>query len=118
MLTKRRSMVVMLAFAAVVWIAGCGSSNKPTATKAASQNGHEHEHEGNGDAAEALAKLSPADRQKAEAQKMCPVSDEPLGSMGVPIKVTAKGQEVFLCCKGCQKDFEADPDKYLAKLKK
>ncbi len=65
-----------------------------------------------------LADLSEADRALAIQQKVCPVSGEPLGSMGKPFKVTVKGQTFFLCCDGCQDDLKKDPDKYLAKLKK
>ncbi|MGD9634147.1 MAG: hypothetical protein AB7G28_06035 [Pirellulales bacterium] len=69
-----------------------------------------------GDVTQAMADLSDADRAAALAQKTCPVSDEPLGSMGTPIKVTVNGRDVFLCCNGCRKELEANPDKYLAKL--
>lgn len=65
-----------------------------------------------------LAKLPEADRKLAEKQKLCPVTDDPLGSMGVPVKVEVKNQTVFLCCQGCVEELKADPDKYLAKLKK
>ena len=64
----------------------------------------------------ALAKLSPEDRALAEKQKICPVTDEPLGSMGVPYKVTVKDRVVFLCCDGCEEELKAAPDKFLAKL--
>lgn len=63
-----------------------------------------------------LAKLSAADRQLAEAQKLCPTTGEPLGEMGVPVKVTIKNQPVFLCCKGCQEEALADADKTLDKV--
>lgn len=49
-------------------------------------------------------------------QKICPVTDQPLGSMGPPVKVVVKGRTVFLCCAGCKKKLLADPDKYLKKL--
>src|SRR5262249_39095542 len=49
-----------------------------------------------------LAKLSPEDRRLAEEQGICPESDNPLGAMGVPVKITLKGQPVFLCCKSCE----------------
>lgn len=64
----------------------------------------------------ALSSLSVADRQAAERQKVCPVSDEPLGSMGVPPKIEVNGRTVFLCCDGCEQIVREDPDKYLAKL--
>ncbi len=44
----------------------------------------------------------------------CPVSGEKLdGDMGKPYVFTYQGQEVKLCCKGCKKDFDKDPKKYL-----
>jgi YHS domain-containing protein len=48
------------------------------------------------------------------AETTCPVSGEPLGSMGEPIVMTHEGKEVKLCCKSCIKKFEADPAKYAA----
>ncbi len=52
--------------------------------------------------AAALAELAPADRQRAEAQQYCAVlHDSLLGSMGVPVKVTIDGQDLFVCCGGC-----------------
>ena len=64
----------------------------------------------------ALAALSEDDRALAVAQKTCPVTDEPLGSMGTPVKLTVKDRDVFLCCPGCKGAITEDPDKYLAKL--
>jgi multidrug efflux pump subunit AcrA (membrane-fusion protein) len=65
-----------------------------------------------------LAKLSPQDRALAEEQKVCPVQeDNRLGSMGVPVKLTIQGQTVFLCCKGCRKEAEGEPEKTLARVR-
>lgn len=63
-----------------------------------------------------LAKLAPEDRKAAEAQKICPITEELLGSMGAPVKVQAGDQLVFLCCKGCVSAVEKDPQAALAKL--
>ena len=49
--------------------------------------------------------------------KKCPVSDEDLGGMGKPVKVTHEGTDVYLCCKSCLKDFNKDPAKFAAKVK-
>lgn len=49
--------------------------------------------------------------------KTCPVSGEKLGEMGKPFAFTYKDQEVKLCCKGCKKDFDKDPKKYIAKIR-
>jgi hypothetical protein len=65
-----------------------------------------------------LAKLDPEDRKLAEEQKYCAVENENrLGEMDVPVKVVVKGEPVFLCCKSCRKEAEANPDKTLAKVK-
>ena len=55
-----------------------------------------------------------ADKARIEQQAKCPVMDEPLGSMGQPIKVLVGKQPIFLCCKGCIKKVQAEPAKYLA----
>jgi hypothetical protein len=63
------------------------------------------------------AKLSPEDQQLVAAQEWCAVSTtERLGGMGRPVKVMVKGQPVFLCCTGCQKNALGDPDKTLANV--
>jgi hypothetical protein len=64
-----------------------------------------------------LNKLTPEDRRLAEAQRLCPVSNHPLGSMNVPPKITIEGQTVFLCCKACENDALANADRTLAKAK-
>jgi len=64
-----------------------------------------------------LAKLSPEDRKLAEAQKYCAEEDNPLGAMGVPVRIMLKGQTVFVCCEGCVEKAREDPDKTLAKVK-
>jgi len=65
-----------------------------------------------------LAKLSDADRKSAEQQKKCPVTGDLLGMMETPIKVNAKGRDVWICCPDCKDELLGDPDKYLAKLGK
>ena len=48
----------------------------------------------------------------------CPVSGEKLdGDMGKPFVFTYNNQEVKLCCKSCKKDFDKNPDKYIAKIR-
>jgi uncharacterized protein (TIGR03000 family) len=69
------------------------------------------------DIADNLAKLDPDDRKLAEEQKVCPITKDPLGSLGVPVKTTLKGQPVLLCCKDCIERAKADPDKTLATVK-
>ncbi len=68
--------------------------------------------------AAALAEFTPEDRKAAEQQRICPLSDKRLGTMGPPPKIKLKGQEIFLCCAGCEDDVRKDPDRFLAKVKK
>ncbi len=69
-------------------------------------------------ALEQINKLPPEDRELAIAQAVCPVTDEPLGSMGPPAKVMVEGEAVFLCCKGCERDVRENPEQVLAKVRK
>jgi YHS domain-containing protein len=63
-----------------------------------------------------VAQATDADAAAIADQMVCPVMDEPLGSMGTPIKVTGLERDVYLCCKGCVKFLEREPEKYLTKL--
>jgi hypothetical protein len=65
---------------------------------------------------ETINQLPAEDAEIALAQKVCPVSEEPLGSMGLPIKVDANGTPVFVCCAGCKGEVEADPAAFVAKV--
>lgn len=59
-----------------------------------------------------VTKATPADAKAVAALKTCPVSKEDLDSMGGPLKVTLDGKSTFICCKGCLKDLQANPDKF------
>jgi hypothetical protein len=87
----------LLLLVVVLSIAGCGTNSTPAVKDDA-------------------AALTDANKALIEKQKLCLVADEPLGSMGTPIKVNVKGRDVFLCCEGCREAVLKDPDKYLAKL--
>jgi hypothetical protein len=63
-----------------------------------------------------IEQLPEADRKLAIAQRICPVTGAALGSMGVPVKITLRGQTVFLCCKGCMGKAKRSPDEMLKKL--
>ena len=63
-----------------------------------------------------IEQLPETDRKLARAQRICPVTGSALGSMGVPVKITLRGQTVFLCCKGCVGKAKRSPDEMLKKL--
>ena len=62
--------------------------------------------------------MSPADAALAAKQRLCPVTDEPLDSMGGPVKIVVDGATLFICCQGCEETVRGEPAKYLAKLKR
>jgi len=125
---KLRSVAGLCLFAALTVFAGCSNEEPkaaPVAPKAEDQKTEDQKTESAAPAEktaaelpEGLKDLSPEDLAAVQKQKVCPVSGEKLGAMGKPVKVTVKGQTVFLCCSGCEDDLKKDPDKYLAKLKK
>jgi hypothetical protein len=48
--------------------------------------------------------------------KTCLVTDEKLGEMGDPFVHKYQDREIKFCCKGCLKDFNKAPAKYIKKL--
>jgi YHS domain-containing protein len=62
-------------------------------------------------AAEAAAK-----KAKPYTLNICLVTGEKLGGMGEPVKVEYQGQEFKFCCKGCIKQFNKEPEKFVKKL--
>lgn len=64
-----------------------------------------------------LAKLPAGDRAAAEEQKYCAVMNKSLlGSMGAPIKLELDGKAVYLCCAGCNKKAQSNPEGTLARV--
>lgn len=50
---------------------------------------------------------------QGKGQQTCPVTGEPLGSMGDPIPVTVQGRTIQVCCQGCVAAVQKNPEKYL-----
>jgi YHS domain-containing protein len=61
-----------------------------------------------------LAIVAPAPQAKPATNTKCPVMGEKVDPKKSP-KAVVRGQEYFLCCKGCAAKLEKDPDKYLEK---
>jgi Cu(I)/Ag(I) efflux system membrane fusion protein len=104
-----------------------GASGGPQASGRASTPVNPHESSGpvtpppnaseiSDDDLQNINQLPEADRKLAIAQRACPVTGAPLGSMGVPVKITLGGQTVFLCCQGCVGKAKKDPDGTLRKV--
>lgn len=121
-MTKYQSCM-SVAFAALLTfgIAGCsdygGESTSDTPQSGGTSEGESGAEHAAGDAETAgLQELSEEDRASAMAQKICPVSEEPLGSMGAPEKVNVEGRDVWICCDGCRGKLLNEPEIYLANL--
>jgi hypothetical protein len=71
---------------------------------------------GNRSAAAAAVKLTPQELQLVKRQRICPVTNLPLDSMGGPVPLVVQGRKVYMCCKGCEAKLKADPAKYLSRL--
>lgn len=63
-----------------------------------------------------VAQLTAADQAGVAQQKVCPVMDTPLGDHGNPIKLMVGDQSLYVCCKGCIRKVQQNPQTYLAKL--
>lgn len=99
-------MASMFIAGALAVLAGCG-------------DGHDHSSHDHGTPAVKTPEspAAPADpNAKPYPLKTCVVSGQELGSMGEPMRFTYKGQEIKLCCKGCEKKFHAEADKFLEKI--
>jgi YHS domain-containing protein len=107
----------LVVFSLLAGLALVGCSSQPMARPAAEPNGSTPQAASGEGMPEGLAKLSEADRTAALKQVVCPVTGEKLGSMGAPPKVVVNGQDVFLCCAGCEEELRKQPETYLAKLK-
>lgn len=119
-------MKSMTLFAVVVTVgslglSGCGSPTQtsPSSSSSPARAIHDQDYSGHGveKMKAELAMLSPEDAASAEKQHLCPVSGEMLGTMGAPIKVDVSGQQVWICCDGCKKALQENPDEHLAKLR-
>ena len=60
--------------------------------------------------------LSREDQVLADKQRICPVTELPLNSMGGPVAVMVSGRKVFICCLGCEKRLKDSPEKYLVRI--
>ena len=84
-----------------VGVTGCGDDH----------DGHDHNDQDNHTSAPAAEPGN--SNAKAYPLDYCVVSNEKLGSMGKPKRIVHEGQEIKLCCGGCEKKFRKEPAKFL-----
>jgi len=64
-----------------------------------------------------IARLSVSEQHAALQQRTCPVTKQPLGSMGTPMRVRVAGQSLFVCCEGCVSRLQNNPQQYLGTVR-
>lgn len=116
MAVMKTLLLSLTLLAATALLSGCAAEER-RATKNATGAGEAREPH-DPDVEKALARLSAEDRALAEEQELCPVTGEALGSMGTPVKIAVEGEELFICCAGCEETVRESPEEYLAKLKR
>lgn len=61
-----------------------------------------------------VSRVTNADRAEIARQKVCPITHQPLGAHGPPLRVTVDGQNLYVCCEGCVGEVQKDPGFYVA----
>jgi hypothetical protein len=99
-------------------VTGCNSKTEPAPSEPSASVEPAAADESQSEIEDALSQLLEEDRKLTEAQRICPASGEPLGSMGPPIKLTVGDRSLFICCDGCETDAREKFDEHYAKLQK
>ena len=60
-----------------------------------------------------VTQATAADASGIAQQRICPVTRQPLGAHGPPLRVTVDGQRLYVCCQGCVAEIEKDPQFFL-----
>ncbi len=100
---NRLLKLIPVTFVAAGLFLGCGEATEHT-----HEHGDGHDH-GDG-------KQVTVSNDDGYPLMTCLVEDSKLGSMGKPFVHVHEGVTVKFCCEGCLKDFNKEPEKYLAKL--
>jgi len=109
---KRRNLstvpaAVVLLLATVVFLSGCGKEEPDAEPAAQTPTGQLTA------AAQEAAATVQEKAEEAMLQTTCPIMG---GAVNKAIFVEYKDKKVYFCCKGCETEFNKDPEKYVAKL--
>ncbi len=119
---KQRLMTVLLVagfvFVGLVMVNGC-KKEEPAPAPADTSTEHEHgegegEHSHDEHSETAMTMESATEIASTGEQTMCPVM--PGKPINKALFTEYEGKKVYFCCPGCDKMFNADPEKYVAKL--
>ena len=122
---KTRNLVMMLivaCLAALVVLGGCKKKEQPAATpKAMSMEDMQKQADSTAKEAQKAATATAEEAKKTATaaaaeieQTTCPIMDG--NKIDKNVFVEYKGKKVYFCCADCKAKFEADPEKYIAKL--
>ncbi len=114
-------LLVTVALAAIVTLGGCKKKEQPAPTKAptiekmaeTATKTTEEAKKGATEIAQEAKKTVTAAAAEIE-QAMCPIMDG--NKIDKNVFVEYKGKKVYFCCPECKVKFEAEPEKYVAKL--
>ena len=106
-------VVILVAFA----VNGCKEDKPAQSNSTPEPKQHMESHEGHDHAAMGDMKMANTAEPKVTLasveQETCPVMG---GKINKAVFTEYKGKKVYFCCAGCDKTFNADPQKYISKL--
>jgi len=115
-------LLATVAIAAIVMLGGCKKKEQPAPapTKAPTIEDVAKKATATAKDAEKTATVAAEEAKKTAAavvaaveQTICPVMENPINKQYF---TEYKGKKVYFCCPDCKAKFEAEPEKYLAKL--
>ncbi len=107
---KIETMIIVtgILLVGLITLNGC-KKDEPTNTETSTVQTQEHKGHGHASMTD-----EPIETVAAEIeQTTCPVMDAPINKA---LFVEYKGKKVYFCCPGCEEKFNAEPEKYIAKL--
>jgi len=116
---RRYLLLVVLALAASVTLAGCKKKEEPAPPPAKAPAIEEITKQAEKMKETAIETAEEAKKEVMEAaakieQTMCPIMDG--NKIDKNVFVEYKGKKVYFCCPGCKEKFLAEPEKYTAEL--
>ncbi len=103
---KKKHLVFAVLFVGLIMLNGCKKSEPAPSETSADTMQEMQEHA-------AMMSESVKEVVSAIEQTTCPVMG---GAINKAIFAEYKGKKVYLCCSPCKEKFEAEPEKYIAKL--
>ena len=104
---KTMFMLISLLLVGLIMLNGCKKSEPAPSETSADTMQEMQEHA-------AMMSESAKEVVSAIEQTTCPIMEG--NAIDKALFTEYKGKKVYFCCPGCEEKFEAEPDKYIAKL--